>query len=58
MNTSRIEEAILSVVGARWKKVAMVIGGAGKYEKLAFPVCRQTVEARKRSLVSQYFSNW
>ena len=26
MNTSRIEEAVLSAVGARWKKVAMVIG--------------------------------
>ena len=26
MNTSRIEEAILSTVGERWKKVAMVIG--------------------------------
>ncbi len=25
MDTSRIEEAILSVVGERWKKVAMVI---------------------------------
>lgn len=26
MNTSRIEEAILSTVGERWKKVAAVIG--------------------------------
>src|SRR5215475_3823791 len=26
MSTARIEEAILSVVGERWKKVAMVIG--------------------------------
>jgi len=26
MNTSRIEDAVLSAVGERWKKVAMLIG--------------------------------